>query len=83
LVTCGATTGYQAKIDIRYLFARQLSLLGSFMGSKADLFSALELYRRGLLNPVIDVVLPLEKCAEGHQRLELREQFGKIVLRVT
>ncbi|HXN18902.1 MAG TPA: zinc-binding dehydrogenase [Candidatus Binatus sp.] len=82
LVTCGATTGFDAKIDIRYLFARQLSLLGSFMGSKADLFSALELYRRGLLSPLIDLVLPLQKCAEGHQRLELREQFGKIVLRV-
>jgi NADPH:quinone reductase-like Zn-dependent oxidoreductase len=82
LVTCGATTGFDAKIDIRYLFVRQLSLLGSFMGSKADLFSALELYRRGLLSPVIDEVLPLEKCAEGHRRLELREQFGKIVLRV-
>jgi NADPH:quinone reductase-like Zn-dependent oxidoreductase len=82
LVTCGATTGYDAKIDLRYLFTRQFSLLGSFMGSKADLFSALELYRRGLLKPVIDTVLPLEKCAEAHQRLEHREQFGKIVLRV-
>jgi NADPH:quinone reductase-like Zn-dependent oxidoreductase len=82
LVTCGATTGYDAKIDLRYLFTRQFSLLGSFMGSKADLFSALELYRRGLLKPVIDAVVPLEKCAEAHTRLEHREQFGKIVLRV-
>ena len=82
LVTCGATTGYDAKIDLRFLFTRQLSILGSFMGSKAELFSALELYRRGLLKPVIDVVLPLEKCAEAHARLEHREQFGKIVLRV-
>src|ERR1700683_310337 len=83
LGACGATTGYDAKIDLRYLFTRQFSLLGSFMGSKADLFSALELYRRGLLKPVIDTVLPLEKCAEAHARLEHREQFGKIVLRVT
>ncbi|HXO06055.1 MAG TPA: zinc-binding dehydrogenase [Candidatus Sulfotelmatobacter sp.] len=82
LVTCGATTGYDAKIDLRFLFVRQLSILGSFMGSKAELFSALELLRRGLLKPVIDVVLPLEKCAEAHARLENREQFGKIVLRV-
>jgi NADPH:quinone reductase-like Zn-dependent oxidoreductase len=82
LVTCGATTGYEGAIDIRYLFMRHLSLLGSFMGSKADLLSALELLRRGLLKPVIDIVLPLEKCAEAHRRLEDREQFGKIVLRV-
>jgi NADPH:quinone reductase-like Zn-dependent oxidoreductase len=82
LVTCGATTGYDAKIDLRFLFTRQLSILGSFMGGKAELFGALELLRRGLLKPVIDVVLPLEKCAEAHARLELREQFGKIVLRV-
>jgi len=82
LVTCGATTGYDARIDLRFLFTRQLSILGSFMGSKAELFSALELVRRGLLRPIVDVVMPLEACAEAHQRLELREQFGKIVLRV-
>ena len=64
------------------IFTRHLSILGSFMGSKAELFSALELLRRGLLKPVIDVVLPLEKCAEGHKRMENRELFGKIVLRV-
>ena len=82
LVTCGATTGFDGAINIAYLFTRHLSILGSFMGSKAELFSALELLRRGLLKPVIDVVLPLEKCAEGHKRMENRELFGKIVLRV-
>jgi NADPH:quinone reductase-like Zn-dependent oxidoreductase len=82
LVTCGATTGYDGKLDIRYLFTRHISILGSFMGSKAELFSALELLRRGLLKPVIDVVMPLAECAEAHRRLENREQFGKIVLRV-
>ena len=82
LVTCGATTGFDGAINIAYLFTRHLSILGSFMGSKAELFSALELLRRGLLKPVIDVVLPLEKCAEAHQRMEDREQFGKIVLQV-
>src|SRR5580704_1019107 len=83
LVTCGATTGFDGAINIAYLFTRHLSILGSFMGSKAELFSALELLRRGLLKPVIDVVLPLEKCAEGHKRMENRELFGKIVLKVS
>jgi NADPH:quinone reductase-like Zn-dependent oxidoreductase len=82
LVTCGATAGYNGAIDIRYLFTRQISLLGSFMGSKVDLLAAVEFLKRGLLKPVIDVVLPLARCAEAHRRLENREQFGKIVLRV-
>lgn len=82
LVTCGATTGFDGAINIAYLFTRHLTILGSFMGSKAELLSALELLRRGLLKPVIDVVMPLEKCAEAHIRMENRELFGKIVLTV-
>jgi NADPH:quinone reductase-like Zn-dependent oxidoreductase len=82
LVTCGATTGFDGKINIGYLFARHLSILGSFMGSKAELFSVLELFKRGLLKPVIDCVMPLERAADAHRRLENREQFGKIVLKV-
>ncbi|HUJ29926.1 MAG TPA: zinc-binding dehydrogenase [Candidatus Acidoferrum sp.] len=82
LVTCGATTGYDGKIDIRFLFTRQFSILGSFMGGKAELLAALKLFDRGLLKPVIDTVMPLERAREAHERLERREQFGKIVLRV-
>jgi NADPH:quinone reductase-like Zn-dependent oxidoreductase len=82
LVTCGATTGYDAKIDLRFLFSKQYSILGSKMGSKADLYAALEAINQGKLNPVIDKAMPLEKCAEAHARLESREQFGKIVLTV-
>jgi NADPH:quinone reductase-like Zn-dependent oxidoreductase len=82
LVTCGATTGFDGKINIGYLFSRHLSILGSFMGSKAELFSVLELFKRGLLKPVIDCVLPLDRAADAHLRLENREQFGKVVLAV-
>jgi NADPH:quinone reductase-like Zn-dependent oxidoreductase len=82
LVTCGATTGYDARVDLRFLFVKQYSLLGSFMGRKAELYPVLELFRRGKLRPVVDEVMPLEKCAEAHRRLEGREQFGKIVLKV-
>jgi NADPH:quinone reductase-like Zn-dependent oxidoreductase len=52
------------------------------MGHKAELFSVLELFKRGLLRPVIDCVMPLERVAEAHKRLENREQFGKVVLSV-
>ena len=82
LVTCGVTTGYDVHMDLRFLFSRQLSLLGSFMGSKAELYSVLELVERGILKPVVDKVYPLEKAAEAHARLENREQFGKVVLKV-
>jgi NADPH:quinone reductase-like Zn-dependent oxidoreductase len=82
LVTCGATTGYEGKIDLRFLFSRHISILGSYMGSKAELYSALDLVGRGRVRPVIDTVMPLAKAREAHERLEKREQFGKIVLRV-
>ena len=82
LVTCGATTGYEGGIDIRYLFTRHISILGSYMGSKVELYSVLELVGRALLKPVIYTTMPLAQAAEAHRRLEHREQFGKIVLRV-
>ncbi len=82
LVTCGATTGFDAKVDIRFLFSRQLSLLGSYMGTKDELNTVLKLVGQGRLHPVVDRVLPLASCAEAHAILEHRKQFGKIVLTV-
>ncbi len=80
LVTCGATTGYAAKVDIRYLFSRHLSLLGSYMGSKAELHTVVKLIGERKLRAVIDRVMPLAECRRAHEILEKREQFGKIVL---
>jgi len=82
LVTCGATTGSAAQLDLRYLFARQLSLLGSYMGSRAELYSVLKLVGEKRLRPVIDRVFPLAEAVQAHRRLEQREQFGKVVLTV-
>ena len=80
LVTCGATTGHHGAIDLRHLFARQLSLLGSYMGRKPELLQAAELFFSGMLEPVVDEVLPLSEARAAQERLERREQFGKIVL---
>ena len=80
LVTCGATTGPRAAVDLRHLFARQLSLLGSYMGTKSELLAAAPLFFAGKLRPVIDHVLPLADAGMAHRRLEHREHFGKIVL---
>lgn len=80
LVTCGATTGHKATVDLRHLFARQLSLLGSYMGRKSELLEAAGLFFRGELKPVVDDVLPLRDARMAHERLEQRAHFGKIVL---
>lgn len=80
VVTCGATTGYQAQLDLRHLFARHLNVLGSYMGAKHELLEALKFFRTGQLRAVIDRVLPLQEAAAAHQALEDRNQFGKVVL---
>jgi len=82
LVTCGATTGYDAKVDLRFLFSRQLSLLGSYMGTKSELHSIMGLVASGRFKPIVDRIFPLSACAEAHAYLESGSQFGKVVLRV-
>ena len=82
LVTCGNTTGYDAKIDLRFLFSRQLSLLGSYMGVKSELQTVMKLVWAGNLQPVVDRVFPLEEAAAAHAYLESGQQFGKVVLKV-
>jgi NADPH:quinone reductase-like Zn-dependent oxidoreductase len=82
LVTCGATTGFAASLDLRHLFARQLSLLGSYMGRFAELEAAAPLLFDGRVTPVIDEVMPLARAADAQRRLEEKAQFGKIVLDV-
>jgi len=80
LVTCGATTGYDAKLDLRFLFSKQWSLLGSFMGTMGELHQVLKFVFRKQLRPVIDRVYPLAELRAAHERLEAKEQFGKIVV---
>ncbi|MFN0247734.1 MAG: zinc-binding dehydrogenase [Kofleriaceae bacterium] len=80
VVTCGATAGFHPNIDLRHIFFRQVEVLGSTMGSKADLLAVLAHVAAGRLKPVVDRVLPLAQAAEAHGVLERREAFGKIVL---
>jgi NADPH:quinone reductase-like Zn-dependent oxidoreductase len=80
LVTCGNTTGYDAKIDLRFLFSRQLSLLGSYMGAKSELHTVMQLVAAGKLRPVVDRVFPLSEGRAAHEYLEAGKQFGKVVL---
>ena len=80
LVTCGATTGFDVPLDLRHLFAKEVTILGSYMGSKHELLQVLKLVQEGLLHPVVSEVLPLKDAARAQQMMEAREHFGKIIL---
>ena len=82
LVTCGATTGPEGKTALRHLFAKQLTVMGSYMGSKADLLDAAALFFAGRLRPVVHEVLPLADAPRAHEMMEASRHFGKIVLKV-
>ena len=81
VLTCGATTGFDPKTDLRQIFYRQLQVIGSTMGSPGDFLDAMRAVFRGQIRPVIDRVLPLTEVGLGHQAIEQREVFGKVVLR--
>ncbi len=80
LVTCGATTGSNVAIDLRHLFARQLSLLGSYMGTMGELHEVLRHVFAGRLKPVVDRTFPLSELRAAHEYLEKSQMFGKIVV---
>jgi NADPH:quinone reductase-like Zn-dependent oxidoreductase len=80
IVTCGATAGFEPVLNLRHVFWRQLSILGSTMASKGRLFDIVDLVAAGRLKPVIHRVFPLEEVAAAHRLLESRETFGKLVL---
>lgn len=80
LVTCGATTGPNASFDLRFLYARQLSLLGSYMGTMGELSAVLGHVFAGRLKPVVDRAFALQDVRSAHEYLEKSQMFGKIVL---
>jgi NADPH:quinone reductase-like Zn-dependent oxidoreductase len=82
LVTCGATSGFDARTDLRHLFYRHLTILGSMMGSRADLLAAMKFIESGQIRAVVDRVLPLAEARKAHELMEDRAQFGKLVLLV-
>jgi len=79
LVTCGMTTGADLKLNGQLLFGRQRTILGSFMGGKAELADALKFLAQRRLKAVVDSVFPLQEAALAHRKMESREFFGKIL----
>ncbi len=80
LVTCGATTGPSGATELRYVFSKQLTIMGSYTGSKAELLQAADFFFARKLRTVVHGVLPLGDAQRAHQAMEASEHFGKIVL---
>jgi NADPH:quinone reductase-like Zn-dependent oxidoreductase len=80
IVVYGATTGPELATDARLLFWKQLDILGTTMSGRREFEEVMQLVFAGAMEPVIDVVWPLDRAREAHARLEAGEQFGKIVL---
>ena len=81
LVVYGATTGPSVEMDLRQLFWKQVSIMGTTMSNRSEFHTVMDLVFSGVLTPVVDRVLPLERTREAHELLEAGAQFGKIVLR--
>jgi len=80
LVTCGATTGPIAELELRRIFSRQISIHGSYMGYLSELNDVLRYISSGALKPVVDSVFDLKDAPDAHRHMESRNQFGKIIL---
>jgi NADPH:quinone reductase-like Zn-dependent oxidoreductase len=80
VVTCGATTGPEAGIDLRFVYSRQISMLGSFMGNMADFHEVMGHIFSGRLKPVVDKTFPLSEARAAHEYLQNSSMFGKVVL---
>ena len=81
LVSYGATLGAVQTVEVRRIFWKQLSVLGTTMGTRRDFRAMLQLYADGL-RPIVDQAMPLDQAADAHRRMEAGQQFGKIVLTI-
>lgn len=80
LVTCGTTTGADVSINLRHLFIKNLSILGSTMGDRKAFGEVVEWLAQGKIKPVVDRVFSMSEVAKAHVHIENRQQFGKVVL---
>ena len=79
-VTCGATSGHRVELDLRQVFFRGLSVLGSTMGTLGESAEVMRLAGQGRLKPVLDRTFPVEDVRAAHEYLESRKAFGKVVV---
>jgi zinc-binding alcohol dehydrogenase/oxidoreductase len=82
IVVCGATSGPNPPAQLHRIWWKQLSILGSTMGTRADFAGVYDLVARGTAKPIVDRVFPLSEAAAAHEYLEGGKQFGKVVLKI-
>lgn len=82
LIFCGATVDSSVRIDLKAVFFKNLSILGSTMGSGSDLKNVIRETEKKKLNPLIDRIFPASKLREAHEYLESRKAFGKVIMRM-
>ena len=80
LITCGSTTGPEVKLDLRYVFMRQQSIMGSVMGTRKELLQITGLIGQRRLKPIIDSTYSLSDACQAQERMLKRGNFGKIIL---
>ncbi len=80
LLTCGATAGFDPRTDIRYIWRREVNIIGANGWTREDLEALLLEVERGTIKPIIDRVLPLADSAEAMRLLQDREVFGKVIV---
>ena len=82
VVVCGATSGPNPPAQLHRIWWKQLSILGSTMGTRADFAGVYDLVARGAAKPIVDQVFPLSEARAAHEHLESGQQFGKVVLEI-
>jgi len=80
LVTCGATTGSEVSIDLRHLFMKQQSILGSTMSDMQTFDDMLSLINENVIHPVVDRIVPMDKVKDAHEYIKTSGPVGKVVL---
>lgn len=80
LITCGATSGREVSVDLRFLYSKQLSIFGSYMGGMRELHEVLRLVENGVFRPVVDSIFPLKEARQAQEKMLSRQHFGKILL---
>lgn len=82
ILTCGSTVDHLCNIDVRFLWFREMEIIGSRAYVPDDIRACLQLVADKKINPVIDQVFPLEQAAEGLRLLEERRVFGKVIIEI-
>lgn len=82
IISIGGTSGMEATLDVQVIFSRQLSILGSLMGSPDDFKKMLEFFMTHKIRPTVDEVIYLEQINEGVQKLQQGKKNGKVVVRI-